>query len=700
MASAARGTAKLDYLPYVDGLRAVAILMVVVYHAWPHTLPGGFIGVDVFFVISGFLITRIIADEMANGEFSFMRFLSRRIRRLAPASIVMLAAVLLAGAVLLRPDTLKSLGHAIAFTCGLLANVYFYRTGGYFSAPPDEKPILHMWSLAVEDQFYLTWPLLLLVLSIFLTRRWIILVVIALSALSLMHAQLKLASNPDYAFYMLPARAWELLIGCLLALSTTSNVLKGKTASIVAWTGIALILASAVLLSASVPFPGVAAIPAVIGTAAVIAAGLRSTSVVTRALSTSPVVFIGLISYSLYLWHWPVFSLARYTLARPLSGAETAAALALSVVVATASWRYVERPFRRPSNPAQENHWRTIAIGSGLLASIFVVGALFKGLDGLPARFDGPTQQIYADISSGNPLRPFCDGTDRIVGTDNVCAFGRNFKPGDSFDVAVFGDSNADHFVPAIAKWAKANSLLARQVTQSACALLLNSQRSGQWPAEARECRDYRRAAISFIDHQPKLKLAILGGDWRSYLGVKDSPDIAMKELTNVTWQGSQDNGVKGFEIALGRTVDYLLARGIKVHIMAQVPNFDVLPTTCIVKAVIAGRDPRGCGMPRKRYDAMQGPINEALQRIAASRRGVSVSFPAQLICDEAYCTPYVGGSFLYRNANHLSYAGALKMSTVLNLPQIKGSQTSEPQQLPSAVLANPAIQPGSSNAN
>ncbi len=632
-------------------------------------MPGGFIGVDVFFVISGFLITRIIATEMAHGEFSFVRFLARRVRRLAPASVVMLVMVLAAGVIVLRPDSLKSLGAAIAYTCGLIANVHFYRTGGYFSAPPEEKPILHMWSLAVEDQFYLTWPLLLLILSAFLTRRGTMAVVLTLCVASLAHAQSKLTTDADFAFYLLSARAWELLAGCLLALVAPQICLKERTAAIAAWLGLFAIAASAVLLNPSVPFPGLAALPAVFGTAAVIAGGLRSANAITWTLSTKPVVFIGLISYSLYLWHWPILSLSQYALGRLLSVPETAAAVALSVVFAIASWRYVERPFRGPRNPSQEHHWRTVAIGSGVMASVFVIGALFKVLDGLPARFDGPMRQIYSDMARGNPMRPSCDGTDHIFGTDALCAFGRTSKSGESYEVAVFGDSNADQFVPAIAEWAGTKNLLGRQVTKSDCALLFNVQRPNIRPAEARECREYRRAVIRFIEQNPGLKLAILGGEWRTYLAVHDSPDVAKSELTSVTWSGAQTHDAKGFELALGRTVDYLLARGVKVHIIAQIPDFEILPTTCITKAVVAGRDARTCGMSRQRYNNLQGPIDDALRRIAASRPGVSISYPSRIICDDTYCSPYREGTFMYRNHNHLSQVGSLKMGRILNLP-------------------------------
>lgn len=666
------GVGKLVYLPHLDGLRAIAIATVVLYHAWPASMPGGFIGVDVFFVISGFLITRIIASEMADGRFSFVEFLARRVRRLVPASFVMLAVVLAVGVVVLRPDTLKSLGLAVLYTCGLLANVLFYYTAGYFSSPPEEKPILHMWSLAVEDQFYLTWPLLLLLLSYYLPRNRIVLVASVLAVVSLVHAQMKLGADPDYSFYMLPARAWELLVGCLLALVAPHVSFRGWTGVVAAWTGLVAIVASALFLNTSVPFPGLSAVPAVLGTALVIAAGLRDENGAVRVLSAPPVVFVGLISYSLYLWHWPILSMSHYALGQPLTGIEVFGALLVSVVVATASWRYVERPFRKPKGDTQENSLRTLAAGVGILVPVFLVGGLFKISDGLPTRFGGAAGEIYSDLALGNPLRASCDGFDHIRGNDAVCNFGRKLIAGASYDVAVFGDSNADHFVPGFAKWVAVHDLSARQVTQSACALLLNVIRPGMRASHVKECDAYRRAALQFVDDNPHLKLAVLGGHWRSYLSVRDLGAVAGDGLVPVTWTASQVKGVEAFELAMGRTVDYFLARGIKVHIIAQIPQFKSLSVGCVVRAVNEGGDARTCGISRKAYETAQGAIDEALRRIAAARRNVSVSYPSKLICDDAYCSPYRDGVFLYRNGSHLSEAGALKIGEILGLPDLR----------------------------
>jgi len=206
------------YLPFIDGLRALAILAVVAYHAFPGVVTGGFVGVDVFFVISGFLITSLVASEISNGSFSLYRFFVRRARRLLPAAFVCVVVVTVLASFILLPDALWYYERSLLSFVGLYANFFFYWTGGYFSAPALEKPLLHTWSLSVEDQFYLTWPLFLMLATRFLSRRTIIGIVVIAIAASLWMAEAKVAVDQEYAFFMLPTRAWELLSGAALAL--------------------------------------------------------------------------------------------------------------------------------------------------------------------------------------------------------------------------------------------------------------------------------------------------------------------------------------------------------------------------------------------------------------------------------------------------------------------------------------------------
>ena len=218
------------YLPFVDGLRALAIIAVVAYHAFPGVITGGFAGVDVFFVISGFLITSLVVTEISDGTFSLYRFFVRRARRLLPAAFACVVVVTLLSAFILLPDAFWYYGRSLLAFIGFFSNIFFYLTGGYFSAPALEKPLLHTWSLAVEDQFYLTWPLILMLISPFLSKRTILgLVLLSLGA-SLWFAEAKVAVDHEFAFFVLPTRAWELLTGAALAL-VASEIKLGRAAS-------------------------------------------------------------------------------------------------------------------------------------------------------------------------------------------------------------------------------------------------------------------------------------------------------------------------------------------------------------------------------------------------------------------------------------------------------------------------------------
>lgn len=333
----------MRHIPAIDGLRAVAVLAVVAYHAGL-PVPAGFVGVDVFFVISGYLITRLLHDEVqATGRIDFMAFYARRARRILPALIAVVLATLGLSALLLpnAPDVAKSAAAAGAF----VANVFFQaQTGDYWAADSTTMPLLHLWSLSVEEQFYLVWPVVLL-----LARRKPVASLAVLAVVSLALAEWWLWNDPTAAFYQMPSRAWELALGGLVALRPVS-LPKGS-----AWVGLAVVLESCFV--PFVHFPGVGALPAVAGAALLIAAVQNGES--PRLLTMRPVVYVGLISYSLYLWHWPLFAIDR---ASRLGDAPLTIRLALcglAFVLAAASYRYIESPFRRLRTP----HRKAVAFG-------------------------------------------------------------------------------------------------------------------------------------------------------------------------------------------------------------------------------------------------------------------------------------------------------------------------------------------------
>lgn len=302
------------YRPDIDGLRAIAVLAVVLHHLSAPLLPGGYVGVDVFFVISGYLITSIISREMAEGRFSFASFYERRARRIFPALFAVLAATLVASYALLLPSDMMSTLRAALGTVFFGSNIVFWREmkEGYFAATDLAlNPLLHTWSLSVEEQFYVFFPVLLLLCYRF-TRQQVVPVLLFSAMVSLVGAALLVSSKSVAVFFLSPFRAWELLAGSLLALHTVPPLRSRMLRELIAAAGLLAIVVACFVYDGGTTFPGLAALAPVLGTAALIHAGASGPSLAARLLQLPPMVWVGLISYSLYLWHWPLIVLTRY----------------------------------------------------------------------------------------------------------------------------------------------------------------------------------------------------------------------------------------------------------------------------------------------------------------------------------------------------------------------------------------------------
>jgi len=330
------------YRPDIDGLRAVAVRAVVAFHAYAPAAPGGFVGVDIFFVISGYLITSLLAREIDGGTYSTWRFYERRLRRIAPASLVVCAVAAVAAALIYVPSEFELFGESLTASLLIHANIFFYKESGYFAAPEDVMPLLHIWSLSVEEQFYVFFPIVLVLLS-----KWRIRTpgIFVLFAASFVASCVAVVMSPDAAFYLAQYRAWELLTGSLLALRVVPSPGR-RAADVASWVGGALIAFSIWGLSSRSAFPGWNAAFPCLGAALLIYAGPQA--MLNRWLSTAPAVGVGLISYSLYLWHWPLLAFGAAIAMRPLHPQEAAVAVALAFLLAWLSYRFVETPFRRP----------------------------------------------------------------------------------------------------------------------------------------------------------------------------------------------------------------------------------------------------------------------------------------------------------------------------------------------------------------
>lgn len=394
----------LSYRPDVDGLRAVAVLAVLLHHAWPARFAGGFIGVDIFFVISGYLISGIVLGQLAHGRFSFRDFYVRRIRRIFPALALVLAAVLVFGAWWLTPADYAALGRHVAAGALFVANLAYWREAGYFDAASAAKPLLHLWSLAIEEQFYLLWPLVLWALwrgargAGAARTGWCI---VGLGLLS-WGFNLWLVRTDMAAAYFHPfGRFWELMVGAWLAARQVARPARAATAwrqHALAATGVALLVLAFVQIHPERRFPGGWAVLPTLGTALLIAAGPHA--FVNRwLLAWRPMVAIGLVSYPLYLWHWPLLVGARLRYGDAAGAAVLAGALLLSGLLAVLTWRWVERPIRRGG---EGGRWRTPVTAAllGGMAALAAAGLWVQQQRGFEARFPPVVRAMTAQGGS------------------------------------------------------------------------------------------------------------------------------------------------------------------------------------------------------------------------------------------------------------------------------------------------------------
>jgi len=372
----------LNYRPEIDGLRTVAVIPVILFHSGLG-LPGGFIGVDVFFVISGFLIGSILIEErIKTGRISILGFYERRARRIIPALVFVIIACLPLAWMLMLPSELELFGRSMAATMLFVSNVLFWQNSGYFAPATELMPLLHTWSLAVEEQYYILFPLFLIIVWK-LGRSWVGALLLACVICSFVLGELASHTSPSAAFYLLPTRAWELLIGALLALWTYGRPQpKGWLAEASSFMGLAAILVAVAWYDKSTPWPGSWALAPVLGTAAIIWGG--NSTFVGRALSWGPMVGLGLISYAAYLWHQPLFAFARLHYNEDPTHTVMAILSLITLGLAWATWRFVERPFRDRNRLSRKQIFGSTGI------SIMAVGLIGFGLatqKGVPERF-------------------------------------------------------------------------------------------------------------------------------------------------------------------------------------------------------------------------------------------------------------------------------------------------------------------------
>lgn len=656
------------YRPDIDGLRAMAVLSVVAFHAFPRWVRGGFIGVDVFFVISGYLISTIIFENLEKGTFSFSEFYSRRIRRIFPALLLVLFACLSFGWFALLSDEYKQLGKHIAAGAGFISNFILWNEAGYFDNSSETKPLLHLWSLGIEEQFYIVWPLLLW----FAWKRnfnpLTITVVVAVSAFILNIKGIK--QDMAATFYSPQTRFWELLAGSLLAwvtlyrsnafynIKTRINVwlfpivysekqdYDDKTLSnAISFVGLLLLLYGFWRINKELSFPGKWALVPVLGAVLIITAG--SNAWVNRTiLSNKIAVGFGLISYPLYLWHWPLLSFARIVESEVPSRNIRLAAVVLSIALAWLTYKLVERPLRF----GKSNNFKVTM----LVVSMAIIGCVGYNIferDGLGFRqgIDTTTNDINV-ISAEKESMDICNYyfPDWTKVTDNPCRMQKN----SGNTIAIIGDSHAGHLYVGMSELVDSNAGIVDFA--ASCAAPYIDVSSGTRDSSASKVREgaYKliNSAYNFIIHDESIRTVILAHNPLCSFGdVKDMADIDNKDEESILRNG------------MIRTFDALKKANKSVVILFDNPFIPYDPSMCVYRPLRIKNKGNKCLYPRNQFDSLEAfsRYKSIVNSVIKDYKNVSTYDLSLPFCDEESCYLSVNGKILYRDRQHLNYDGS-----------------------------------------
>jgi peptidoglycan/LPS O-acetylase OafA/YrhL len=604
----------MKYRPDVDGLRAVAILPVVLFHAGVAGFSGGFVGVDVFFVISGYVITLSLHEDLEKGRFSIWRFYAKRIRRIFPALFVTIAVTCVFAYLLLLPSFYLDFSQSLLAASVFLSNVYFWKASGYFAADAIFRPLLHTWSLSVEEQFYLFMPIAMYLIYRFFGKRWLLfLLPVILASLAL--STFLTSTGPTANFFLLPTRAWELLIGAVLALGRLPTVHSRWLGEVLGALGLAMIAYAVFAFDETTPFPGLSALLPCLGSGLLIYVGKSpARPLATSLLSLRPLVFIGLISYSLYLVHWPIVSFARYQSLDHPTTAETLMIVVASFVLAALSWHFVEQPFRKP-RPAVTQP-RLLLGGVASIAVFAMVGALGIAANGFPARMQDFTAVMIDGHEYWNQGKCFLDrNPDYRKWSAERCTLTHADEP----EVLLWGDSFAAHYVPGIVANSPRIPARVLQYTAAGCPPILS------YFSYARpRCAEFNANALRIIAER-NVKAVILSARWT---------DLQSRGLDQ-----------------LQSTLTALAPLGVQVYVIGQSPQF-----SANVQVIAYRKGSRELGAVDRWKIFFDPAINTELERYVGEATFID---PLQRLCKDGECPYREGGRYLYEDAEHFSVYGS-----------------------------------------
>ncbi|MHC8323345.1 acyltransferase family protein [Pseudomonas sp. GB2N2] len=638
----------------IDGLRALAVVPVVLFHFGFSTFSGGFVGVDVFFVISGFLITSILFREINAQRFSFIDFWARRARRIIPALSMVLVATLALGWMLLTDKDFSELGRTVRYQALFISNILFMREDGYFQPASELKPLLHTWSLAVEEQYYIFFPLLMVLLMRHIRHwRWVLFAVLLVSfGLNIAYIDHK----PDVAFFSLPTRAWELLCGAMLAvLPAPKHAVKPWISQTVGMAGLAAVLVAVFTFTKATVFPGWAAALPVLGATALIWSGAQGSTWVSQILSARALVWIGLLSYSLYLWHWPVYVYANAISIDGIQPLEAAGWMLLALGLAWLSLRYVELPFREKRLLAGR---KPVLVGGLLVMAVLAVtGTVVRSQDGFPNRLTGKAQE-YAQAREWRAGQLKCMVVTKDKNLDKACLLGANKQlPATRM---VWGDSHAAALMPAVERSATLEGRPVWLYSMSACPPILSDE-------PRQRCRDFNEKTMEQV-RRLQIKDVVLASNWNLYVYGREDGDKTV--LLN-----KHDNAAQAearMAAAVKARVAAIREAGAQVWLFEEVPQQRKGSVERLTSLARIGRSTEGQGRPLEEHLARQHFLSDLFSSMSAADPGVHVIDPTPMMCGEQVCNIEVNGHSQYRDEGHLSDAGSARLSPLF-VPMLLG---------------------------
>jgi len=641
--------------PELDGLRALAVIPVILFHANLPLLPGGYVGVDVFFVLSGYLIGGILLGDLAADRFSLATFYERRARRILPALALVLLATLPAAWAWLPPSALQDYGASLVAVSLFLANLHFQRHAGYFATDTKQAPLLHTWSLGVEEQFYLVMPLLLLVLWK-RARRVLLPALVTLFLASLMFATAQARQAPDAAFFDPRGRAWELLLGVLLAqpaIATFCSHLSDRRRTLLSWLGLSLILWAVVMLTPDARFPGPLALIPTIGAALVIATASRTTGA-GRLLATRPLVGIGLVSYSAYLWHQPIFAFARLRAAGEPTVPVLFALALLTLLLAAWSWRYVEQPFRDRTRVPRRP---LVALASVTTVAFATFGAVTVKEDGFPARASAQVLALEAYARMEQMVE--CPARRAKTG----CVLGSSAAPA---TIALWGDSHAAAIAGGLSRVLERTGHAGRLYWTKGCPPALGFEGASDHPRRCLEESPRIRAALVA---DTTLTTVLLVARWPLYVEETRFDNGAggrEKDSHSALHYPGADHDDHATRqerllLALHQTIRVLEHAGKRVLILYPIPELGWAAPERATALASAGESWQGrLDVRFDRFERRTAATYALLDRLPSATL-VRV-LPEFLFCDTFrpdYCIASIGDALLYRDDDHLSPTGA-----------------------------------------